>query len=117
MKYSITVTNTGNTDLTNLTVTDTLLGNLTSYFGTTLAAGASVTKVFPYTVKSTDPNPLLNTVTVTGTPVGTMTTVTASDTASVPRCSAGGGSEPGQQDHPDMMIYNAAYKNIKGANI
>src|SRR5206468_7954060 len=63
--YSITVTNTGNEALTNLVVKDPLLGGDLSGFGSSLAAGASVTKTFNYTIKANDPDPLQNSVTAT----------------------------------------------------
>jgi uncharacterized repeat protein (TIGR01451 family)/MYXO-CTERM domain-containing protein len=76
--YSITVTNTGQDNLTNLVVSDPLLGGTLSGFGSTLAAGASVTKTFQYTVTGS-PDPLTNTVTATAK--GQTSNATVSDTS------------------------------------
>ena len=83
VNYTITVTNTGNnTSLSGITVMDTLLGNLTASFPSSLGNGTSATANFPYVVKATDPNPLLNTVTASGADV-TGFVVTATANASV----------------------------------
>ncbi len=65
--YTITVTNTGDADLSDITVVDSVLGSLVPPFSSTLAAGASETFTFPYTIQSGDPDPLVNVVTVSGT--------------------------------------------------
>ncbi len=80
--YTITVKNTGNVTLNNLTVTDSLLGPLGG-FGTSIAPGVSVTKLIAYTVQVGDANPLLNTVTVAATPQGLSTPITNTASASV----------------------------------
>ena len=67
--YTITITNTGNVDLENVTVSDSLLGDLSASFVDTLAPLASDTQVFNRTLLDTDPNPLVNTATVNATVV------------------------------------------------
>ena len=68
INYTVTVTNPGDVDLTNVTVTDSLLGTLD--FPTTIMAGQTFTDTFPYVVKAKDCGTLVNTVTATGTPEG-----------------------------------------------
>ncbi|MBI3647519.1 MAG: DUF11 domain-containing protein, partial [Actinobacteria bacterium] len=65
--YSITVTNTGNEQLTDVVVNDPLLGGDLGKFPSTLAVGASDTETFNYTIKASDPDPLTNTVTASAT--------------------------------------------------
>jgi uncharacterized repeat protein (TIGR01451 family) len=64
--YHITVSNTGQDTLVDLVVNDPLLGGDLAGFGSSLAAGASVSKDFTYVLGS-DPDPLTNTVTATAT--------------------------------------------------
>ncbi|HFD39970.1 MAG TPA: hypothetical protein ENJ31_09045, partial [Anaerolineae bacterium] len=80
--YTYRLTNSGDITLTNVTAADDKLGAVT-LLTTTLAPGDSTDGVLAYTVVTGDlPGPLVNTVTVTGTPlVGN--DVTASDTATV----------------------------------
>jgi uncharacterized repeat protein (TIGR01451 family) len=66
--YTITITNTGNIDLEHIRVTDTLLGDISSYFPPTLATGASATYTYKYTVPTTASDPMINTVTVHADP-------------------------------------------------
>jgi uncharacterized repeat protein (TIGR01451 family) len=82
--YTISVTNTGDVDLTNVTVIDTILGDLSASFSGNLAAGASESHDFQYTVLESDPDPLVNVVTATGNPVigESVSEDTVSDTAS-----------------------------------
>jgi len=61
--YTITVTNTGDCPLVNVTVVDSLLGPI---YNGGLSVGENKTFNVTYTVKVTDPNPLLNTVTASG---------------------------------------------------
>lgn len=63
--YEITVTNSGATALSNVVVSDPLLGGTIATIPS-LAAGASQTFYPQYTVKGTDPDPLPNTVTAMG---------------------------------------------------
>ena len=77
--YTITVTNTGDVDLTNVTVSDTILGDLSASFADDLAIGASESHDFAYTVLETDPDPLVNVVTATGVMVQSETTVSDTD--------------------------------------
>jgi uncharacterized repeat protein (TIGR01451 family) len=79
--YTIIVTNTGDTPLYGVTVTDTLLGTFS--IGT-LGVGQSVT-ITPaptYTVNAGDPDPLVNTATASGHDILGLT-VTATDSWSV----------------------------------
>jgi len=64
--YSFTVTNNGPADAENVIVTDNLLGG--QIFGpVNLAAGQSATFSVNYLVKATDPDPLVNTASVSST--------------------------------------------------
>ncbi len=64
--YTITVTNTGDEDLDGVTVTDTILGDLSTFFADELAVDASESHEFDYVVLESDPDPLVNEVTVSG---------------------------------------------------
>ncbi|MCR8842113.1 hypothetical protein NQ117_00300 [Paenibacillus sp. SC116] len=77
--YTFEVTNTGNTSLTNVQLTDPLL-ELNQNIGT-LAAGQSQTVDFPFVIPSGAANPFINIATVTGT--SGSQTVQASDSASL----------------------------------
>jgi uncharacterized repeat protein (TIGR01451 family) len=74
VSYSITVTNTGNEDLENVSVTDTVLGDLSGSFADTLAVGASETQEFDH-VAGALPDPLVNVVTASGSGVDSETSV------------------------------------------
>lgn len=76
--YTITVENTGSDVLTNLVVSDPLLGGVLAGFPTDLLAGASASADFEYVVGPT-PDPLPNTVTATATAEQSQFTLT--DTA------------------------------------
>ena len=78
--YSITVANTGNEPLTDLVVSDPLLGGTLGTFPTRLGVGDSVTRQFTHTVTASDPDPLTNTVTATAE--GQFSQSTVFDTAS-----------------------------------
>ncbi len=73
--YSITVENTGQDQLNNITVDDTILGDLSGSYADTLAAGASETHTFPYTLTA-NPDPITNTVTAEATAAQSSTTLT-----------------------------------------
>ena len=77
--YTITVTNTGDEDLTDVTVVDTILGDLSSSFADDLAVDASESHDFPYVVQAGDDD-LVNEVTATGT--GVRSEAVVNDTAS-----------------------------------
>ncbi len=65
--YEITVTNTGNVDLTNITVIDDIIGDLSDEFPNSLAVGSDpVTVEVPYTPAPADGDPVINTVTASG---------------------------------------------------
>ncbi|MBI5931028.1 MAG: DUF11 domain-containing protein [Chloroflexi bacterium] len=86
VNYTITITNDTGVTITGINVTDPLLQGLPAWtspaWPATLAAGQSETHTIPYMV--TAPilsNPILNTVTVTATVNGTVTTVQAGPVA------------------------------------
>lgn len=88
--YSFTITNTSSANSPPLvldSITDTLLGNLATQAGNalcgTLPPGGVCTFTVDRTVLATDPNPLVNTVTVHYHPQGFPNDVTASDSHSV----------------------------------
>ncbi|MBN1966220.1 MAG: DUF11 domain-containing protein, partial [Anaerolineae bacterium] len=63
--YTITVTNDGDVPLSNVTVVDTLVG-LIPNFSTHFDPGDMESVNIPYTMLETDPDPLINIVTVLG---------------------------------------------------
>jgi uncharacterized repeat protein (TIGR01451 family) len=75
--YTITVTNTGDEDLDNVTVVDSILGDLSGLFADELAAGASESHDVDYVVLESDPDPLVNEVTAKGSGVGSRVAVEA----------------------------------------
>jgi uncharacterized repeat protein (TIGR01451 family) len=75
--YTITVTNTGDEDLDNVRVLDTILGDLSASFADELAVGASESHDFDYVVLDSDPDPLVNEVTAKGSGVGSRVAVEA----------------------------------------
>lgn len=77
--YSITVTNTGDEPLEDVTVNDTILGDVSGDFPDTLAVGQSVTETFTYTVTSSDTDPVHNVVTAAGIGVDSEETVSDQD--------------------------------------
>ena len=98
VRYTITVTNSGNVTLNNITVSDTLVrfsgnsGNIE-----TLAPGASVEIIYTYTATAADVNRgrIRNTATATGTaPDGTTGTGTDSVTVRTTGGGGGGGDNP-----------------------
>jgi len=80
--YTITVTNTGNEDLTDLSVIDTLLGDITDEFSPSLSQGLGVgdsaTAVVTYS-PGPDQDPVENSVTASG--LGADSEAEATDTA------------------------------------
>ena len=64
--YTIIVTNTGDEDLDGVTVTDTILGDLSASFADEFAVGASESHDFDYVVQADDDDPLINEVTANG---------------------------------------------------
>jgi hypothetical protein len=82
VNYQITLSNTSSADTPDLicAVADPLLGISTPV---TLASGTSTVITAAYTVKGTDPDPLVNTVTATCSPTGFPNVLTASATHSV----------------------------------
>ena len=78
VQYSFVVSNCGNLAINNVTVTDTVLGNLTALFvaanggSNTLAVGASVPFSTTRAIQAGDPDPLTDIVTASGQdPYGT----------------------------------------------
>jgi uncharacterized repeat protein (TIGR01451 family) len=67
--YTVTVTNTGDEDLDDVTVEDTVLGDLSASFADSLAVGASESHEFDHVVLDSDPDPLINEVTAAGSGV------------------------------------------------
>jgi uncharacterized repeat protein (TIGR01451 family) len=65
--YSVTVTNTGNEPLTNVTVVDSVAGDLSDSFPDVLGVGESASLEYTHVVSESDPNLLENTVVATGT--------------------------------------------------
>jgi uncharacterized repeat protein (TIGR01451 family) len=65
--YSVTVTNTGNEPLTNVTVVDSVAGDLSDSFPDVLGVGESASLEYTHVVSESDPSPLENTVVATGT--------------------------------------------------
>ena len=80
--YTITITNSGNEDLTIDSVIDSVLGDITGDFATTLLQGTSDTQTFTHTVTVDDPNPLVNEVSVTATGLTSNTSDTANTNCS-----------------------------------
>jgi uncharacterized repeat protein (TIGR01451 family) len=81
--YTIKVCNCGDVDLTKVSITDDVLGTLTGSFATTLPQGTCESHTFPHTVTASDPDPLVNVVTVYYQDY-TAYAVSATATASVP---------------------------------
>ncbi|MEX0833833.1 MAG: CARDB domain-containing protein [Actinomycetota bacterium] len=67
--YTIIIQNTGEDDLEDIEVNDTILGDLSGDFSNTLAIGDSETHDFQYTTSENDPDPLHNEVTAIGSGV------------------------------------------------
>ena len=80
--YSITVSNTGNEALEDVTVMDTILGDLSDSFADTLDEGDSETQEFDFTVPEGAADPLVNVVTVSGTGADSGKTVNSTATCS-----------------------------------
>jgi uncharacterized repeat protein (TIGR01451 family) len=62
--FTITVTNCGEPDIDAVSVIDTLMGDLTSEFDATLAQGQSQSYSYKYLIQESDPDPLVNEVSV-----------------------------------------------------
>ena len=84
--YSISIQNTGNETLNLTSVVDTVNGhspvNITASFPATIAAGATVTRTYSYTVVAADPDPLPNSVAVSALGASSGATITGSDSCS-----------------------------------
>ncbi|MBT8197232.1 MAG: DUF11 domain-containing protein, partial [Acidimicrobiia bacterium] len=82
--YTYTVTNTGDTQISNITVEDDLLGPIT-LAETTLAPGASTTGTIDYTVVAADlPGPIVNVAVASGTdPDGAEVSSTATESVDI----------------------------------
>ncbi|MFD0867092.1 hypothetical protein ACFQ06_14925, partial [Tessaracoccus lubricantis] len=86
ISYTLTVTNTGNVTLTDVTVTDELLGVEAALCAETLAPGEGCALVFEYTVTQADVDAgsVYNLATTTGNPPGETPPVTDEDDETVP---------------------------------
>jgi uncharacterized repeat protein (TIGR01451 family) len=82
--YLVIIDNTS-TDITLVkdNVTDSLAGDITSLFSDNITAGGSEQHIYTYTVKSTDPDPLMNDVTAHYHPEGLPNDITDSTYANV----------------------------------
>lgn len=78
LTVSITITNTGEEELQDITVVDSVLGDLSDLFADTLAVGASETE--SVTTKPQKAQTITDTVTATATGAESATTATATDT-------------------------------------
>ncbi|MCC6496795.1 MAG: DUF11 domain-containing protein [Propionibacteriaceae bacterium] len=90
LPYTFTVTNTGQTPLTSITITDPKVASV-SCAATTLAIGASTTCTGNHTLTQAevDAGTVVNSATVSGTPPsGTAVTSTAGTTSTIPRTPA-----------------------------
>jgi hypothetical protein len=78
--YTITITNTGEEDLTDIVVTDTILGDISDQFPDTLAVGESAQAIVPFLTDPSDTS-VTNEVTASATGVDSGTTSdTSTDT-------------------------------------
>jgi uncharacterized repeat protein (TIGR01451 family) len=84
--YTIQVLNTGDTALENITVVDSLMGDLSGSYADTLGVAGSESHNFTRDILDADPNPVVNEVVVHADPAGPLTNdITDSDSASVKR--------------------------------
>lgn len=94
--YSYTITNNGNTPLTNIVLTDdkkTDANGQITLSKTELAAGGDpITAIWEYTVLPTDPNPVTNKAIVTGTYEGTKVSKEASASVTIQTTPSSGAS-------------------------
>ncbi|MHB1483330.1 MAG: DUF7507 domain-containing protein [Saccharofermentanales bacterium] len=103
--YTITIENTGDVDLENVTVTDILLGDLSASFVDYLAVGASDTQQFTRAIMGTDVSPLVNTATVNANVIVIGNPVTDSDSCEVIIMEEYEGLTPGfWKNHPDLWV-------------
>ena len=113
--YDFTINNLGSGDSPNLvldSVSDTVLGSLTATAAangcTSLASGGSCSFSFDYTVLGTDPNPLVNVVTVHYHPDGFPNDITDDDDHSLEIIPAGEGCTPGWWKNRGVGAYDEA---------
>ncbi len=83
VNYTFVINNTGDVQLNRISVTDTLLGDITNDFPATLAAGQSATITKTRVVLASDTDPLPNTVTATYQVEGLTNRLTTTDDHSV----------------------------------
>jgi uncharacterized repeat protein (TIGR01451 family) len=81
--YTIVIENTGDVALHEISVTDTLLGDLSGYLPDTLAAGESAMAMVSRVILSSDEDPLVNETTATYQVDGLPNQVTASGSFAV----------------------------------
>jgi hypothetical protein len=113
--YDFTINNLSSGDSPNLvldSVSDTVLGNLTATAAangcSTLASGGTCNFTFDYTVIGTDPNPLVNVVTVHYHPVGFPNDITDDDDHSLEIIPPGEGCTPGWWKNQGVGAYDEA---------
>lgn len=117
VKYTITIENEGDIILRKVRVLDTLLGNITEDFFPTgtprvLCPGDEITRTITYSVKCDDPDPLINTATVSAEIDNIRKRIEDSDTVSTPLCPPTNGLGAA-----DIYLYDACYANPVGKNI
>jgi hypothetical protein len=111
--YDFTINNLSSGDSPNLvldSVSDTVLGSLTATAAangcSTLASGGSCNFTFDYTILGTDPNPLVNVVTVHYHPDGFPNDITDDDDHSLEIIPAGEGCTPGWWKNQGVGAYD-----------
>jgi uncharacterized repeat protein (TIGR01451 family) len=113
--YDFTINNLSSSDSPNLildSVTDTVLGDLTTTATAagcdTLGDGGTCNFTFDYTILGTDPNPLVNVVTVHYHPDGFPNDITDDDDHSLEIIPAGEGCTPGWWKNQGVGAYDEA---------
>jgi hypothetical protein len=113
--YDFTINNLSSGDSPDLvldSVSDTVLGSLTATAAangcSTLASGGTCNFTFDYTILGTDPNPLVNVVTVHYHPDGFPNDITDDDDHSLEIIPAGEGCTPGWWKNQGVGAYDEA---------
>ena len=123
--YSYTVSNTGGMDLTNVTLSDNKLGNIT-LTSNTLAVGASVTGIATYKVLSDDyPGKVISVATATGKYSADIVNardsasvlITASNVPTEPKISVFKTANPTKAKVGDVITYNYTVTNTGGMDL
>ncbi|MFO7742477.1 MAG: hypothetical protein R6X31_09205 [Anaerolineae bacterium] len=113
--YVVTLSNQatrGTLDI--LSVSDTLLGDLSASFVPRLEAGASQREVFAYTVRPGDPDPLTNTVTVSAGRGGEVVRAISAGRVDLlrPAVGVGAGVTPEAAPRGHEVIYSITASNV-----